>query len=72
MRKTFSTGRMAFDRALMILRRERTLPKRRTTRSARRIRVTPEEVLVAKTERRDIETIKASKRDQPLRNGRNQ
>ena len=72
MRKTLNTGRTAFDRALMILRRERTLPKSRTTRSARKIRTTPDEVLVSKTESRDMATIKASKRDQPLRNGRNQ
>ena len=72
MRKTLNTGRTAFDRALMILRRERTLPKSRTTRSARRIRTTPDEVLVAMTESRDMATMKASKRDQPFRNGRNQ
>ena len=48
------------------------MPKSRTTRSARKIRTTPDEVLVSKTESRDMATIKASKRDQPLRNGRNQ
>ena len=73
MRKTWQTGTMARARAVRILRRDLSRPKRRRTRRARMIRAMPVGSLVRTRETRDMPTTNMSSQHHiSWKKGRNQ